>query len=270
MSSSEEYDYVIVGAGSAGCLLANRLSADPRNKVLLLEAGGKDTYPWIHIPLGYLYTMKHPRTSWGFSTTSQPGLNGRSLWYPRGRVLGGCSSINGMIYMRGQTADYDHWAKMLDPSASASASAGAPAEWSWRDMRQYFERHLDYARELLPPPPPPGGRPSAAGPSDALGGELDWEGCVGGEWHVEKQRLSWEVLEDLRDSLDGSGGDGGGDGSDGMPRFPALGHFNTSNAPGCGYFQVKEERIGEKEKGRRNRTHVVFGKPLCEQQLLFT
>ena len=97
------YDYIVLGAGSAGCVVTNRLAtSDKRPKVLCVEAGGKDTYPWIHVPLGYLYTMKHPKTSWGFNTTVQPGLNGRSLWYPRGKVLGGCSSINGMIYQRGQ------------------------------------------------------------------------------------------------------------------------------------------------------------------------
>ena len=126
-----KYDYVIVGAGSAGCVLANRLSK--RHSVLLIEAGGKDTYPWIHVPLGYLYTMKHPKTSWGFSTSEQPGLNGRSLWYPRGRVLGGCSSINGMIYQRGQRKDYDTWQELLGGS-----------EWGWRDMRAHFDGMLDY------------------------------------------------------------------------------------------------------------------------------
>ena len=104
------FDYVIVGAGSAGCLLANRLSADPDVRVLLLEAGGKDDYFWIHVPVGYLYTIGNPRTDWCYKTEPDPGLNGRSLGYARGRVLGGCSSINAMIYMRGQKSDYDHWA----------------------------------------------------------------------------------------------------------------------------------------------------------------
>ena len=100
-----EFDYVVVGAGTAGCVLANRLSADPGNRVLLLEAGGRDNYFWIHIPVGYLYTMGNPRTDWCFSTEPEPGLNGRAIAYPRGKVLGGCSAINGMIYMRGQAAD---------------------------------------------------------------------------------------------------------------------------------------------------------------------
>src|SRR6185369_17937075 len=101
------YDYIIVGAGTAGCLLANRLSADPAISVLLLEAGGKDNYHWIHIPVGYLYCINNPRTDWCFKTEAEPGLNGRAIGYPRGKVLGGCSSINGMIYMRGQARDYD-------------------------------------------------------------------------------------------------------------------------------------------------------------------
>ena len=108
--SLDSFDYVIVGAGTAGCVLANRLSADPQARVLLVEAGGKDDYFWIDIPVGYLYTINNPRTDWCYKIEPDPGLNGRSIGYARGRVLGGCSSINAMIYMRGQRSDYDHWA----------------------------------------------------------------------------------------------------------------------------------------------------------------
>ena len=131
MSSSEPlgtFDYVIVGAGSAGCVLANRLSEDPRNRVLLLEAGGKDNYFWIKIPVGYLYTQNNPRTDWCFKTEAESGLNGRALNYPRGRVLGGCSSINGMIYMRGQARDYDGWAQRGNRG------------WGWDDVLPWFKK----------------------------------------------------------------------------------------------------------------------------------
>ena len=156
------FDYVIVGAGSAGCVLANRLSADPDVSVLLLEAGGKDDYFWIHVPIGYLYTMNNPRTDWCFQTEAEDGLNGRALAYPRGRVLGGCSSINGMIYMRGQARDYDQWRQL--------GNAG----WGWDDVLPYFKRSEDYSHG-----------------ADELHG-------AGGEWRVEEMRLSWEILDAFR------------------------------------------------------------------------
>lgn len=155
-----DWDYIIVGAGTAGSLLANRLSAKAR--VLLLEAGGRDNYLWIHVPIGYLYCIDNPRTDWCFRTRAEPGLEGRSLLYPRGKVLGGCSSINGMLYLRGQAADYDHWRQMGNTG------------WGWDDVLPYFRRHEDYA----------------AGPADP-----EMHG-TGGEWRVENQRLRWEVLDD--------------------------------------------------------------------------
>jgi choline dehydrogenase-like flavoprotein len=162
--SVDEFDYVVVGAGSAGCLLANRLSADKNVRVLVLEAGGRDDYFWIDIPVGYLYTIGNPRTDWCYHTEPDPGLNGRSLLYARGKVLGGCSSINAMIYMRGQKTDYDQWA--------ALGNRG----WSWDEVLPYFKRVEDYAR----------------GADDLHG--------AGGELRVEDPRVSWEIIDAWREA----------------------------------------------------------------------
>jgi choline dehydrogenase len=167
--SLDSFDYIIVGAGTAGCLLANRLSADPLARVLLVEAGGKDDYFWIDIPVGYLYTINNPRTDWCYRIEPDPGLNGRSIGYARGRVLGGCSSINAMIYMRGQRTDYDHWA--------ALGNRG----WSWDEVLPYFKRTEDYAHG-----------------ADALHG-------AGGELRVEERRVSWEILDAWRDAAEQCG-----------------------------------------------------------------
>ncbi len=158
------FDFIVAGAGSAGCVLANRLSADPSNDVLLLEAGGDDSYIWIHVPIGYLYTMKNPRTDWCLTTEAEPGLNGRALAYPRGKVLGGCSAINGMIYMRGQARDYDQWRQL--------GNVG----WAWDDVLPYFLKSEDQGR-----------------------GASEFHGS-GGEFRVEDMRLSWEILDAFREA----------------------------------------------------------------------
>ncbi|MFW7267482.1 GMC family oxidoreductase [Gluconacetobacter sp. Hr-1-5] len=195
MTGTEDFgafDYIVIGAGSAGCVIANRLSADPHNKVLVLEAGGNDNWIWIHIPVGYLFAMGNPRADWMFKTDPEAHLGNRVLNYPRGRLLGGCSSINGMIYMRGQAADYDGWRQLGNPG------------WGWDDVLPYFIKAED----------------NFAGASTFHG--------AGGPLHVDRQRLSWTLLDAFRDAAAQAG-------------IAKIDDFNRGDNEGSSYFQVTQK-----------------------------
>lgn len=202
----ETYDYVIVGAGTAGCLLANRLSRDPSKRVLLLEAGKQDNYLWIHIPVGYLYCIGNPRTDWLYRTTAEVGLNGRTLRYPRGKGLGGSSSINGMIYMRGQARDYDQWAQLTGDN-----------EWCWPNVLPAFKAHEDHYR-----------LDEGADPLNANAQRFSELHGHGGELRVEKQRLRWDVLEACVAAANEAG-------------FQTTDDFNNGQNEGVAYFEVNQK-----------------------------
>ncbi len=222
----QTFDYIVVGAGTAGCLLANRLSADKSKRVLLIEAGRKDDYHWIHIPVGYLYCIGNPRTDWLYQTEPAAGLNGRSLRYPRGKVLGGCSSINGMLYLRGQSRDYDRWAELTGDDA-----------WRWEHCLPDFMAHEDHY-QLDSDSRSPGGPESLD--SSAI---RRWHGH-GGEWRVDKQRLRWDVLDAFAEAAVQAG-------------IPASDDFNRGNNEGVGYFQVNQKA------GWRWNTAKAFLRPTC-------
>jgi choline dehydrogenase len=234
--SETTFDYIIIGGGTAGCLLANRLSMDASKRVLLVEAGRKDDYHWIHIPVGYLYCIGNPRTDWLYNTEPAAGLNGRTLRYPRGKTLGGCSSINGMIYMRGQSRDYEQWAQITGDDS-----------WRWEQVLPYFKHHEDYYKgadalhgtrgvptELLD---------TARQPAD-LYRKLMRHHQTGGEWRIEKQRVRWDVLDAFAQAAVQAG-------------IPASEDFNRGNNEGVGYFEVNQK------SGWRWNTAKAFLRPTC-------
>ena len=235
--NSLQFDYIVVGAGTAGCLLANRLSADPAKRVLLLEAGKKDNYPWIHIPVGYLYCIGNPRTDWLYRTLPEPGLNGRSLAYPRGKTLGGCSSINGMIYMRGQARDYNAWA----------AATGEP-QWDWAHSLPDFMAHEDHYRM------------DQHGTATPAFGKLHGHG---GEWRVEKQRLRWDILEAFAEAAVQAG-------------IERTEDFNSGDNAGVGYFEVNQKSGWRWNTSKaflrpvRSRKNLVIWTEAHVEKLLFT
>jgi len=233
------FDYIIVGAGTAGCLLANRLSADASKRVLLIEAGKRDDYHWIHIPVGYLYCIGNPRTDWLYETEAAAGLNGRTLRYPRGKVLGGCSSINGMIYMRGQSRDYNQWAAITDDP-----------QWRWDQCLPYFKFHEDHhqgATETHGAQGVPAALLNPQAHDDAASAEyfrILKARKAGGEWRIEKQRLSWGVLDAFAQAAQQAG-------------VPASADFNQGNNEGVGYFEVNQKN------GWRWNTAQAFLRPTC-------
>jgi choline dehydrogenase len=234
--SDTHFDYIIIGAGTAGCLLANRLTTDATKRVLLIEAGRRDDYHWIHIPVGYLYCIGNPRTDWLYQTEPEAGLNGRKLRYPRGKVLGGSSSINGMIYMRGQSRDYDQWAQLTGDDA-----------WRWDNTLPYFKHHEDHYK----------GADALHGakgvPTELMGlkGQapdhyrtLLRHHRTGGEWRIEKQRLRWDVLDAFAQAAQQAG-------------IPATEDFNRGDNEGVGYFEVNQK------SGWRWSTAKAFLRPTC-------
>ena len=224
--SDTTFDYIVIGGGTAGALLCNRLSRNKNHRVLLIEAGRKDDYHWIHIPVGYLYCIGNPRTDWLYQTEPAAGLNGRTLRYPRGKVLGGCSSINGMLYLRGQSRDYDQWAAMT-----------GEGEWRWERCLPDFMAHEDHYR-----------LDSVSRTSDERHSPISletarWHGH-GGEWRVDRQRLRWEVLDAFAQAAVQAG-------------IPATDDFNQGNNEGVGYFQVNQKN------GWRWNTAKAFLRPAC-------
>ena len=225
--SETTFDYIVIGGGTAGCLMANRLSADRSKRVLLIEAGRKDDYHWIHIPVGYLYCIGNPRTDWLYQTEAEAGLNGRALRYPRGKTLGGCSSINGMIYMRGQSRDYDQWATLTGDDA-----------WRWENALPDFKRHENHYL---------GDEQNAAQRDPNF---RAYHGH-GGEWRVEKQRLRWDVLDAFAEAAQQAG-------------IPHTTDFNRGDNEGVGYFQVNQKEGLRWNTARAFLRPTCYGRPNFE------
>ncbi|WP_399679079.1 GMC family oxidoreductase [Xenophilus sp.] len=225
--SDTTFDYIVIGAGTAGALMANRLSADKGRRVLLIEAGRKDDYHWIHIPVGYLYCIGNPRTDWLYQTEPDAGLNGRVLRYPRGKTLGGCSSINGMIYMRGQSRDYDGWAELTGDDA-----------WRWENVLPAFRQHEDHYL----------GDAAEAARRDA---DFDRFHGHGGEWRVERQRLRWDILDAFAEAAVQAG-------------IPHTADFNRGSNEGVGYFQVNQKAGWRWNTAKAFLRPICYGRPNFE------
>ena len=226
MPDSQTFDYVIIGAGSAGCVLANRLSKDAHNAVCLLEAGGKDNWIWFHIPVGYLFAIGNPRADWMFKTEAETGLNGRILNYPRGKVLGGCSAINAMIYMRGQREDYDNWRQM------------GLEGWGWDDVRPIFRHHLDHY----------------LGAGEHHG--------AGGEWRVEAPRMKWEILDSFIEAAVEAGIPRASDFNTGSNEGVSYFHVNQKNgrrwSAARGFLRPALSRANLKVETHAHATRILF------------
>ncbi len=227
MADNTTFDYIVIGAGTAGSLMANRLSKDASKRVLLIEAGGKDDYHWIHIPVGYLYCIGNPRTDWLYQTEPDAGLNGRTLRYPRGKTLGGCSSINGMIYMRGQARDYDGWAQ-----------ATGDDTWRWDNVLPAFKQHEDHYL----------GDAAQAATRDSAHATFHGHG---GEWRVEKQRLRWDILDAFSAAAQQAG-------------VPHSTDFNRGDNEGVGYFQVNQKAGWRWNTAKAFLRPTCYGRPNFE------
>lgn len=225
--SDTTFDYIVIGAGTAGSLMANRLSADRSKRVLLIEAGRKDDYHWIHIPVGYLYCIGNPRTDWLYQTEPDAGLNGRTLRYPRGKTLGGCSSINGMIYMRGQARDYDGWAELTGDDA-----------WRWQNVLPAFRQHENHFL-------------GDAAHADRRDAEFAQFHGHGGEWRVEPQRLRWDILDAFAEAAVQAG-------------IPHTADFNRGSNEGVGYFQVNQKAGWRWNTAKAFLRPACYGRPNFE------